>query len=122
MYEGGIWDYAQNEKNVPNEENVMYRPLPDFLTIKESKIEGLGLFAAEDIPSGTSLGISHYQIPNIPLLRTPLGGFYNHSDDPNCKKTLMITNHCNYFILDAIKDIKAGDEITVEYTLYNPES
>lgn len=100
----------------------MYRPLPDFLTIKQSKIEGLGLFATEDIPNGTPLGISHYQIPNIniPLLRTPLGGFYNHSDDPNCKKTLMITNHHNYFILDAIKDIKAGDEITVSYTMYTP--
>ena len=27
----------------------MYKPLPDSLTIKDSKIEGLGLFATEDI-------------------------------------------------------------------------
>lgn len=98
----------------------MYRPLPDFLTIKDSKIEGLGLFATEDIPNGTPLGISHYQFPDCPTLRTPLGGFYNHSDDPNCKKKLMISgdNDYCYYILDAIKDIKAGEEITVSYTLY----
>ena len=36
-----------------------WRPLPDFLTIKESKIEGLGVFATRDIPKGFDLGISH---------------------------------------------------------------
>ena len=113
MYEGGIWDYIQKK------ETEMYKPLKDFLTIKDSKIEGLGLFASKDIPSGTSLGISHYQLSNIPLLRTPLGGFYNHSDDPNCEKELMMTSHCNYFILTAIRDIKAGEEITVSYTFYD---
>ncbi len=98
----------------------MYRPLKDFLTIKESKIEGLGLFATKDIPNGTSLGISHYSITGSPLMRTPLGGFYNHSDDPNCEKTIMQFDKGHYFILDAIKDIKAGDEITVSYTFYKP--
>ncbi len=36
-----------------------YRPLPEELTIKESKIEGLGLFAKEFIPRETMLGVSH---------------------------------------------------------------
>ena len=36
-----------------------WRPLPDFLTIKESKIEGLGVFATLDLPEGFDLGISH---------------------------------------------------------------
>ena len=27
----------------------MYKPLPDYITIKESPIEGLGLFATEKI-------------------------------------------------------------------------
>ena len=95
----------------------MYRPLPDFLTIKQSKIEGLGLFATEDISDGTSLGVSHYHAP-LPneLMRTPLGRFYNHSDNPNCKKE----KRWHEYILIAIKDIKAGDEITVSYTLYTP--
>ena len=97
---------------------TLYKPLPDFLTIKESKIEGLGLFATEDIPNGTPLGISHYIFPDVATIRTPLGGFYNHSNDPNCKKELMMPDNCNYWILEAIKDIKAGDEITVDYTFY----
>ena len=113
MFSGDIWDYAQNEGN------TMYRPLPDFLTIKESEIEGLGLFATEDIPNGAQLGISHYHLANMSLLRTPLGGFYNHSDEPNCEKELMSFAHGNYSVLTAIKDIKAGEEITVTYTLYN---
>ena len=93
----------------------MYRPLPDFLTIKQSKIEGLGLFATEDISDGTILGISHHHLPNK-LIRTPLGGFYNHSDNPNCKREHYGTE----YILIAIQDIKAGDEITVSYTFYTP--
>ena len=36
-----------------------WRPLPDFLTIKQSKIEGLGVFAKRDLPEGFDLGISH---------------------------------------------------------------
>ena len=95
----------------------MYRPLPDFLTIKQSKIEGLGLFATEDISDGTSLGISHHLI-NFETIRTPLGGFYNHSDDPNCKK---ICGKGNWYELESIEDIKTGDEITVSYTLYDIE-
>ena len=29
---------------------MMYRPLPDSLTVKNSEIHGLGLFATKDIP------------------------------------------------------------------------
>ena len=39
--------------------NSSWRPLPDFLTIKPSKIEGLGLFAVNDIPPGADLGMRH---------------------------------------------------------------
>ena len=36
-----------------------YRPLPSSLTIKQSEINGLGLFATEDIPEKTLLGVTH---------------------------------------------------------------
>lgn len=32
--------------------NNHYLPLPDSLTIKQSSIHGLGLFAREDLPGG----------------------------------------------------------------------
>jgi len=92
-----------------------YKPLPENLTIKESKIHGLGLFAKEDIPSEVILGISHIQIDKA-WHRTPLGGFINHADHSNCKK-LMQNN--NRFYLMTRRLIKAGEELTLTYTLYN---
>ena len=63
----------------------MYKPLPDALTIKQSKVDGLGLFAKEGIAQGTNLGTSHIKIGEH-ILRTPLGGFINHANDHNCVK------------------------------------
>ena len=40
-------------------EDSQWRPLPSFLTIGESRIEGLGLLASQFIPEGTDLGMSH---------------------------------------------------------------
>ena len=64
----------------------MYKPLPDSLTIKTSKVNGLGLFAKEAIPQATNLGMTHLDLGKL-ILRTPLGGFINHSDIPNCIKS-----------------------------------
>jgi|TARA_B110000240_G_C13352930_1_gene390504 SET domain-containing protein len=95
----------------------MYRPLPNFLTIQKSDIEGLGLYAIKDIPSGTDLGLTHIKLGEEMIIRTPLGGFYNHSDDPNCEKYF---NHLEWTrtYLRTCKDIKNGEEITASYTLY----
>ena len=97
-----------------------YRPLPDYLTIKESSIEGLGLFATEEIPKDKILGISHIKTDNPlfknGLIRTPIGGFVNHNNKPNVK--LMETDY-GYF-LKTSKKIVANKEITLKYTLYNP--
>ena len=70
----------------------MYRPLPDSLTIKKSPIEGLGLYATKDINSNAFIGITHILDERFEnnYLRTPLGGFYNHSDNPNVQR--MVTN------------------------------
>lgn len=92
----------------------MYKPLPYNLTIKDSKIEGLGLFAKEDISENITLGMSHILSSNGSLTRTPLGGFYNHSNKPNCIKKKVFTTH----YLVSLREIKAGEEITVEYTFY----
>ena len=40
----------------------MYKPLPESLTIKQSGINGLGLFADQDIKRATNLGMSHLKI------------------------------------------------------------
>ena len=65
-----------------------YKPLPLGLTIKESKIHGLGLFTKVDLRAGKKLGITHIKVSNLYIgidewVRTPLGGFINHSENPN---------------------------------------
>lgn len=98
-----------------------YRPLPSQLTIKQSGIEGLGLFAVEDIKSDTDLGLTH--IVDITsengFIRTPLGGFINHSESPNLK--IDVKESGNYHIRTLV-DIKAGDELTLKYNLYTPKN
>jgi len=98
----------------------MYKPLPDGITIKKSPINGLGLFATEDISENTLLGIIHIPIKGEKhgYFRTPLGGFGNHSDDPNCSKLLMEDG--SWWII-ASKDIEPGEELTWKYTLYDIE-
>ena len=39
----------------------MYRPLPEGLTIKESNVQGLGLFATEYFKADTIFGIVHIE-------------------------------------------------------------
>ena len=97
-----------------------YRPLPTFLTIKESAVHGLGLFTNKKILNNTELGMSH-MIINETIFRTPLGGFYNHSEEPNCTKyeKKNIHQRIDYLYLKTICDIEEGEELLVKYTLYN---
>ena len=103
----------------------MYKPLPKELRLGFSDIHDIGLFAKEDIPKGTNFGMSHIQVSDT-LIRTPLGGFINHSEDPNCEKVkLFFTNedkkptyNFSKWNLVTIKDIKEGEELTLRYTVY----
>ena len=93
---------------------VTYKPLPDNLELRPSEIHGYGVFALEDIPAGKVLGLSHIQSPE--LIRTPLGGYINHSMNPNCIRIL----EGNRWYLQAIADISEGEEITLMYKGYKP--
>jgi SET domain-containing protein len=97
----------------------MYKPLPKNLTIKKSKINGLGVFAIEDIKSQYKFGVSHVKNSTAEdgYWRTPLGGFINHSINPNCKK--LENRFTRNLYLIAIKDIKKDEELTVHYTFYS---
>ena len=105
----------------------MYKPLPESLTIKPSKINGIGLFANQKIMQGTNFGMSHLKIGDT-IFRTPLGGFINHANEPNCVKAeLRMTDEDKQghrydykkWNLITIQNIKEGEEITVRYTFYN---
>jgi hypothetical protein len=127
--------YAQHREEILHKKKIyyrkkhglMYKPLPESLTIKQSRINGLGLFADQNIMQGTNLGMSHIKF-NENIIRTPLGGFINHSNTPNCVKVeLLMTNQdkptqkfdYKKWNLVTSQDIKEGEEITVRYTFYN---
>jgi len=93
---------------------MTYRPLPKSLTIKVSGIEGLGLFATQDIKAGTQLGVTHIIISDD-IIRLPLGGFINHTDNPNCVRIDV----ANKSYLHTLKDIKQDEEITLKYVMYS---
>ena len=79
----------------------MYRPLPKELTIKSSPIEGLGLYAQKDIKKNTFIGVTHIRDEQFEnkYIRTPLGGFYNHSNQPNLMR----------MVSDSLPTLKFGD-------------
>ena len=82
-------------------------------------MRGWGLFASENIPMNTKLGISHIKDTRFKdgYIRTPLGGFVNHSDIPNCE----FYKEGDYIILRTIRPINIGHELTAEYWLYDLE-
>jgi SET domain-containing protein len=100
----------------------MYKPLPESVVIKESPIHGYGLFATAPIKKGTHLGISHVYAPGFSensMIRTPVGGFINHSDEPNCHKIESPEESAiTYYSLVTSRDIEKYEELTLTYTLY----
>ena len=96
-----------------------YRPLPDYLTIKESKIDRLGLFATHSINVNTLIGITHIHRWEDGV-RTPLGGFINHSNEPNCK--LVREEKSSESKLLTLNFIKSGEELTLKYEMYEVDT
>ena len=98
----------------------MYKPLPKNLTIKKSNIDGLGVFSTKFIPSEAYLGITHVFIGReASAIRTPLGGFINHSKEPNCELRYC-TQYGGCEALWVSRDIEAGEELTLKYNWYDP--
>jgi SAM-dependent methyltransferase len=90
-----------------------YKALHNSLCIKNSPVAGQGVFAAEDIPSGTVLGMSHVEMGDV-IHRTPLGGFINHSEEPNCMKWC---EDGKYYI-KTLRFIGTHEELFLKYSFY----
>ena len=98
-----------------------YNPLPSGLTVADSGISGQGLFTTRRLVMGTLLGISHYCIDGE-YIRTPLGGFINHADEPNCQRTqVRVRPGFDKWNLTVMEDIEEGEELTLKYKLYAPK-
>ncbi len=81
----------------------MYKPLPKQLTIKKSPIDGLGLYATENIKKDSFIGVTHIRDEQFEnkYIRTPVEGFYNHSNKPNVIR----------MVSDVLPKLKFGDPV-----------
>ena len=95
-----------------------FRPLPPTVTLMPSDIEGMGLFAADYIRSDEMIGISHVENKSGKfhnnLIRTPIGGFINHSETPNC--TLIKDGEIYY--LFTTEEILPNHELVLDFRLH----
>lgn len=116
-----------------------------WVMIKPSPIEGIGVFALRDIPKGCRAMFSkaddneqwisitkiemnnlpahakalvesyclydadHYFVPDYGFKKMDLVNFINHSDEPN----IISINDGEFF--EALKDIKIGEELVIDY-------
>ena len=119
------------------EKKKLYKPLPHGLVIADSGINGQGLFTTRKLVAETDLGMSHVELGKL-ILRTPMGGFINHSNNPNCVKvkSLLTRQEWNHrtdlpddkydlnftkWNLMVIEDIEEGEELTLKYKMYDPQ-
>ena len=63
----------------------------------------MGLYATKDIKANSYIGLTHIQNKDFEngYIRTPLGGFYNHSNEPNVRRVVS----------DTLPKLKCGDQI-----------
>ncbi len=82
------------------------------VVVEKSKIEGLGLFASDDMGAGT-------RIPaRVDGCRTPAGRYTNHSNTPNVSVELLENGDINWVVERPIQGMRGGlvgEEITVNY-------
>lgn len=109
----------------------------DSWQIKRAKKKGLGVFAKKEIKKGTIIGdylgkivkTAQYDVKSdekglflmyfsdelciYPNLKKPGIHLLNHSCSPNC----FIYIHQSHTLFFALRDIKAGEELTISYLL-----
>ena len=117
--------FAEERTNSNKEKDILAEK-GSFLEKKDSLIQGKGIFSTRSIPVGKEF----YLVPMDNLSNSPLKtctklhtnlylsdevvlNWVNHSCDPNAE--LLVQS--NRVVLKSRKEIKAGDEITIDYCL-----
>lgn len=113
------------KEDKPKSEEYNYNPLPEYLTIKKSKLHGKGLFIRKSYSARflDKIGITHY-IVRGKIVRSTLGGWINDGGkDANC--VLIPTNdegnRVKYgeqttYTLQVCKVLTHGAELTLDYS------
>jgi len=106
------------------------------IVVKESLVHGKGIFASEDIPEGEIILVIEGEVIDgiecerreeeennvyifwngddcfIDTFKTEKIKYINHDCSPNC---YVDEGECNELLLISQADIKAGDELTIDY-------
>lgn len=106
-YEDHIKWHCKNSDGIQQELSIK-QTVP--MHLQNSDLHGSGVFATSNIPPGTNLGISHLAAGDH-YIPTNLGAFHNHDDNPNAGNVLRR----GVRRLFALREIPAGEEITVDY-------
>jgi len=80
------------------------------LSVKESNIQGKGLFINKPMKKGETIGIAHINDQATPIV----GKYHNHSED---NPTAINVSKGNKRYLVAASDLPAGTEVTTNYRL-----
>ena len=104
---------------MPTYNKFYYRPLPEYLMLGASSIEGTGVFATAELEGDFDLGMTPLKVPILNgYVRTPLGGFVNHTDEANCYLVEKLDwDDYRVFHLYTMRPIKKGEELTLNYHL-----
>lgn len=98
---------SQVDTIVKNKSDCVGMPANSLVSIQPSDIHGLGIFTLQDCSAGTVLVQAR-----IAGFRTPGGRYTNHSPTPNA---LMVKDRAGDILLVAMKDIRKGEEVTINY-------
>jgi hypothetical protein len=104
--EYGFSEELVREQSV-NTEDVISIPTFDCVEIRESNIEGVGLFARVPFPNGATV-----MPARIADKRTQAGRYTNHARLPNA--TMKFHTNGNPYLV-TIADVDVGEELTVDY-------
>tara|TARA_B110000858_G_scaffold36776_1_gene41327 strand:+ start:6826 stop:7185 length:360 start_codon:yes stop_codon:yes gene_type:complete len=97
-----------------------YDPLPSVFSIGESTIDGIGIHTTRAVELGEVFfdRETHTQLPNNgQLLRSGLGSFLNHSDDPNFTlyESSPDENGVVQYFLQSLRVVYRFEEVTLNY-------
>lgn len=92
-----------------------FSPLPNTVFLARSRVHGWGIFSKYSMDENTHVGVSH--IPDNRFenghIRTPVGGFINESEEPNC--FLEWDNNQKWWEIVTGEVIMPGDELFLKY-------
>jgi SET domain-containing protein len=123
-----ILTYLKGDKYVDNKQyketllESFFKKKSKNYDIKKSSIHGNGIFAVKDYKVGDRINLHAVEFenqPHIEMVFTEFGLHLNHSNIPSAEtrieKGSIEGNPTKEYITYAIKPIKSGDEITLDY-------